>query len=326
MAQHTDEIDLMQVYGMVKTFTRKILVSIYNLLLFIFKYWYIVAGLLVLGVALGYFSDKQSKNELESNVLARINFDAPNYVYLAITDLNAKIDDRDSVYLKSLGLWDKESLIKNIEISPIKRVEEVLEEYDYNQSRNLELMVENLDGLKTQEEGFDASLYTYFKYHNIKFELTPEANEEVLNKFFDHINNIPILLAYKKAYLDNMDARIENYAGIIKQIDDIIDAKNNDSNESQKGMTSSSEFDLSELLRLKASYFKDSDWIKEEKVLSQEVLVTMNKPIISNTVVGIGGNKKIVYPLIFLGIFFGGALGMQLFRGLKQIAEEEGRS
>ena len=114
-----DEIDIRSIYNSFKEKWRSFLVLCYGAMLYVLKFWYIILVLIVLGVILGYFSQKNSKPEKTATILVKANFDTGDYLYSTLEQLQLKIDKEDSTYFKEKKIDTTILNVKRIEIEPV---------------------------------------------------------------------------------------------------------------------------------------------------------------------------------------------------------------
>src|SRR5690554_1660503 len=120
MAQQnsSEEVDLGYLFKSVGDFFRKLVKLFFLVIGFFKKYLLIIIGIIILGIILGYFIDKNSKSVYENRLIVIPNFESVEYLYDKIDEVNFKIQSGDSLYLKSI-FGDNYTSVRKIEIEPI---------------------------------------------------------------------------------------------------------------------------------------------------------------------------------------------------------------
>ena len=113
------EIDLGQIGKGIQNFFQGIINSFFDLIFFLKKKIIIVGSLFIIGVALGYFLDKNGS--YTQDILVIPNFRSNEYLYKKIDFLNSRIIENDSVFFKSIGVSNSE-IIGKLEIKAVNGV------------------------------------------------------------------------------------------------------------------------------------------------------------------------------------------------------------
>ncbi len=124
---YNNEIDLMQVFGMIKRGFKNFLKMIISVIFFYKKKWVLFFILLIVGGVSGYFIDKNqdAKNEYIQEIIIEPKYNSIGYIYDFIEDLEDNFDDE--TFVKRLGLeMDLVDNIKKISFEPIILAEDVL--------------------------------------------------------------------------------------------------------------------------------------------------------------------------------------------------------
>jgi hypothetical protein len=294
----------------------------YKALKFLLKNWLIILIIIIAGLILGFFAQKKDVTPKEANVLIRINFGTGNYVYSSVELLNEKISNRDSIFLKSLRLWNNNSsIIRKVEIEPVIDFKKLIEDYGPS-NRTFEILLDNydFDGNNTASETFK---YDY-KYHKMTISLEPSATSNSIFSVMDYLNTNEILQILAEKSKNNIQDRIETNEEMINQINALIDTYT----KTQLSLGGKSESivldkDISGLIDKKRAIQTQLETFREEQVVSKNIVVMINKSDLIQVKASFFSNKFILYPTIFLFIFFALSILKRLFLKAKRLSELE---
>ncbi len=322
----TDEIDLIYVYNKIKKLVRGWVALTFRAIDFIIKKWIIITSLIIIGVALGYFSQKDARPSKKANVLIRINHDAVDYVYNEVELLNKKIKENDISYFDNFGIKDSIE-IKEIEITPIINLTDITEGYQIN-DRKLEGLLKNLK-FNEDEININETFISKYKYHNLNFSLLYFANNETIKKTIDFFNNNEFIGRVKDTTLNDIKTHIANNKKSISQIDLIIDNySNNESLQSPSNQifVVDKNFSLNELIEKKIELQQETEKLNKFLVYAKDIVIVVNKPSLVIVNKGILGNKMIKYPTLLVFAFLVLSILRHFYfylRGIAEISEKE---
>jgi len=320
---NNDEVDLFQLLNKLKGVVNSWIVSLFKAIDFIYKSKYIILILVIIGVGLGFFSQKSSKPDQLATALIRINFDSVDYVYTEIELLNGKLKEKDSLFFMKNGFRGDTLEMKEIEIRPIINLKDILEKYELN-DRKLEGLLKNLD---FDED--DLKLYETFnseyKYHILDITLSHVANKQTINKTINYLNDNELLQQIKKSVIKDINNQIENNTKSISQINHVIDTyQTNESlaSPSDQIYVVDKNFSMHVLFEKKIELQTINESLKKFLVYSKDIVVLVNKPNIIVEKTSILGNKLISYPILLVLVFLLLAFFRYVFMKLKKIAKE----
>ena len=316
-----DELDLLKIIQIFKNIFKKWLLLFFNALDFIFRNWKTVLGLILLGLVLGYFTQNNNKPLQKATVLLRVNFDAVNYLYSEVELFNEKIKEKDSLFFTKIGFNINSLEVKDMELTPLINLKDIVDKYEQTY-RNLDGLLQNLD-FEDNEINVSETFTTEYKYHNLEFSLLSNANEETIAKIINFFNNDELLRKVRNVGIKNMEDRIISNEKVISQIDTVIKlySKNESlSSPSDQTFVVDKNFNIHGILNKKTQLLLDNEKIREELVVSDNIIVMMNEPRLLNEKPGILGNKFIFYPFVFVLGFLLLAFARHSYLYLKEVA------
>ena len=115
--QHEDDINLSQLATGVSTLFQRLKTGIFNSIRFFVNHKWILSVLLIGGFATGLFIETV-KTSYDHYIVVEPNFGSTDYLYAKVDEINAKIKEQDTVYLKSMGISNPKDIFK-IEVKPV---------------------------------------------------------------------------------------------------------------------------------------------------------------------------------------------------------------
>lgn len=292
----SDEIDLGYLSQKLNALGKKVVRGILMIIDFFLKYWIITLTLIIVGIGLGYFSDRSSKNILSNEGIVIPNFESVDYLYGTIDDFNSRINSGDTIFLKKV-LGPHYFAIKSIEIEAIPDINHFAANRE--QIDVFRILYQNQD---FEEFMANIAVNRNFKYHKVKFMISEIGNaEEIVNNILTYLNANEHFRNYAKVYNRNVELQIEEYHQMLAQVDSIIKAVSfRTKNNTISGVSISDNSNLDMLLVQKRE-------ILSELMKTEINLVDFTSPIklvYMDYNVETGGIPKFIkYPIIFVGLF-----------------------
>ncbi len=292
------EIDLAQVSKKISGIFESILDGLFRFILFIKRNIIILVVLFILGAVLGWYMDRTNK-VYTHEVIVMPNFGSTDYIYNQINLISSKLEEKDSVFLKSMGLNSKNVL--SIEIEPVTDIYGFVNSEPHN-FELIKLMAEDGDINKIIDEEVTSINYTK---HKIKIETKTVAKDDLLKPFLSYLNSNEFYSKIRKSGIVSIEKKIEESEKMISQIDTLISKASVTKSNSQNSLVNLNEkSDANELLNLKNDLI---DLIGQQRIslietenLIQEVSRTAN---IMDTK-GISKKKMLLLPFVFVIFYF----------------------
>lgn len=304
MENLNNNIETVNVADEIKKMIQAFRIGLFVFISFCLRNWIVILILILAGAVSGYLVSKNTVPAKESTFFANINYEMGGTVYNSAETINAKIAQRDSVFLKELGVWKNGSQIKGISITPVVRMENVVFQYDPNNAKNLELFLTNFDKFQDEDRKAIPGFYTYFKQHLVKIKLGYEATDDMVVKIIDYLNTNPNIQKAKFAFRDNLNTRIKTNNEIIAQIDTLVTYKNKNLLKFDAPLIGDQDFNLTELFKIKASFERDNENRYTDMALSDELVVPLERIHIVESKKSILSKRTIIYPVVLILFFF----------------------
>jgi hypothetical protein len=303
LPQHNNEsqeIDLTQISKKIRGFFEGINTLIFKCIRFFVKNAIVIVILLVIGVGLGMFLDENQKR-YDHQIIVAPNFKSTDYLYSKIDLLASKIAEKDTFFLKSIGI-KKPLEVTKISIEPIVDVYKLVSNNEQN-FELLELMAQNGD-LKTVVK--ETTTSKNYNYHTIVISTIGITNQnDIVKPILDYVNTSSYFGEVQKISVSNIQQKIKEKEGIIVQIDGILSAfsNGNATNKSDKLIYYNENIQLNNIIKTKDSIVNVLGTLKIDLFNSKRII---NENAISLNIKNnksINGKRKIILPILFISLF-----------------------
>lgn len=296
------EIDLSQVSKRIGKAFEDFSTWIFRGFLFIKRNVIILAVLFIIGAGLGYYLDKSTK-VYDHQIIVSPNFGSTEYLYSKVNLISAKIKERDTAFLKKIGIKDTKKLT-DIKIKPIIDVYKFID----NSPENFELiklMAEDGDINKIVVDEVTSKNYPYHAISFTTVSLTDES--KTVNPLMDFFNDSDHFKEVQKVYLKNQGNRLISNDSIIHQIDGVLNefsvSNSSIGSKSDKLVYYNENTQLNDVIKTKAELVQDKANIQLELVNLSNVIKKNSSVINIKNTESVNGKMKFVLPFIFIGLF-----------------------
>ena len=315
-----EEIDILVLFNKIRTLFLKSILFFFRTIREILLAWKKLATLILIGAVLGYITESITEKEStkEASILLRINFDAGNYVYDAISLINQKIEAEDEGFFTNDMKFNEDEALEEISIQPIIDLKDILkDDINANEIRTLFENLEFEDNL-AMTEGFRSD----YEYHMLALNISSSASNSSVKKIIDYFNTNPLFIGLKERQLQSISSTIFNNEQTINQIDKLIEkyssADNFEKSTSQLYIDNKT-YLPNELIKIKIQLEEQNEELKGERILSTETVMVVNDTSLLIEQKGLSDNKVIYYPiLLVLAFILGGAI-LKLYRYLDEL-------
>ena len=314
-----EEIDILVLFNKIRTLFLKSILFFFRTFKEIVLAWKKLAILIVIGAALGYVTETITEKESakEASILLRINFDAGNYVYDAISLINQKIEAEDESFFTNDMKFNEDEILQEISIKPVIDLKDILkDDINANEIRTLFENLEFEDNL-AMTEGFRSD----YEYHILALNISSASNSSV-KKIIDYFNTNPLFIGLKERQLQSISSTIFNNEQTIDQIDKLIEkyssADNFEKSTSQLYIDNKT-YLPNELIKIKIKLEEQNEELKGERILSTETVMVVNDTSLLIEQKGLRDNKVIYYPILLVLVFILGGAILKLYRYLDEL-------
>ena len=300
--KENDELDIIILVNKLKNLFQSVSLQIFRSIKKVLNKWKLMTALVLAGLILGYLqTDVERPKSKEATILVKINFDAGNYVYSEVEQINRKIFDEDQdFFTQEMKLNDDES-IDEISISQVIDIKDIVaKDIQANEIRALFENLEYEDGFSVTE-GFK---YDY-DYHFIKVKVSNNSSTTTINKIIDYFNNNPLFAELRERNLQRISSIIFDNEQTVKQIDRILEnyTKADINIKSTQLYIDNKDIRPNELIKTKILLQNENEELKEENLKSKDTVMLINKANVLVENNSLFSNKMVYYPFLFLFIF-----------------------
>ena len=320
---NSDEIDLGIVFSKLKKLTNNFLISIYRGIQFLFKHWWIILIIAIIGYAVGYFSERNDERSKETTIIVQNNFQSSNYVYEAVNQLNQKVKEKDTAFLKNAGFRTDTIVLSKVEIIPIVNIIELL-----NKSRDTYRPLETyLEQTSLEDKILTSELFlSEYKYHRIHINTSSKGTQNDVDNVISYLNSNEVYNNIKNIVVKETKDRINHYKETIRKIDNILESQSSknleEKNSSQLLVSNGADYtDFFELINSKNNSIAQIISLETELTKFNNVVTVINKPALVN-VKEFFANKKMMFAVLFVFLYLFFFLLRRMYFSLKEISEK----
>ena len=291
------EIDLGQIGKGIQNFFQGIINSFFDLIFFLKKKIIIVGSLFIIGVALGYFLDKNGS--YTQDILVMPNFGSNEYLYKKIEFLNSRIIENDSVFFKSIGVSNSE-MIGKLEIKAVNGVFQFVNQGDENK-QNFELIKLMAEDGNIEEIVKEVAISKNYYLHNITFKTKEKISQKnVIDPILNYLQDSDFYKTQQKIYQKNIDNKMKFNDSLIVQIDKLI---LNLSFNKGGNISFSEEKGISELINKKDQLINEKQSLIINRSLFEEIIKIQNVSINNINTKGLNHKMKLFLPILFIFLY-----------------------
>lgn len=262
--------------------------------------------LLLLGAGLGFYLD-QTQKTYKNSIIVHPNFESTDYLYAKIEFLNSKIKEKDTLFLKSIGIGKPKKLI-SIEISPIidiyKFISSTSNKDNDQNFQLLKLMAEDGDMKTIVTEKTTSKNYAY---HKIAFNTNAMiSRKEIIEPLLNYLENNPYYKNLQKTYLDNVRTKIIANTEIINQIDGLLDGfrkENSEVSQKDKLVYYNENTQLNDIINTKNDLIGEIGRFQLDMQNLERVIKENSSIINVRNTKSVNGKLKFVLPLVFIFVY-----------------------
>lgn len=300
--QQTDnqEIDLGQVSKIVSQGFESLLTSIFRGILFLKRNLIWIISLLVIGAALGFYLDKTTK-VYDHKLIVTPNFSSSDYLYAKVEQLSAKIKEKDTVFLKKIGIQDTKKFAK-IEIEPIIDVYRFID----NKTENFDLIK-----LMAEDGSLDKILKDKITSKNYPFHLISYTTEnattedKTLQPILNFLNESVYYKQLQTVANENIDLKMKYNEQMLTQIDGIL-------NEFSSSLDASAlksdrlvyynneNTQLNDVLKTKEGLIFDQSQLRIQKINTDKIIKDLSHTLNIKNTKSTNGKLKLILPFLFV--------------------------
>jgi len=315
-----EEMDIVQLIKKISNLFLNLTLIAFRSIKELFINWKTISIIIVFGAALGFITENiiEDDSTKEASVLLKINFDAGNYVYDAVSLINQKIESEDEDFFSNDMELSDEEKIAEISIKPIVDLKDILKsEINANEIRALFENLEFEDNI-AMTEGFKSD----YEYHVLSLDISSKASTSSLKKIIQYFNENPLFLGLKERRQQSISSSILNNENTIKQINKLID-KHSSTNDFEKSSAQlyidNKTYLPNELIKIKIELEEQNEELKNERILSKETVMVINETNLLINQEGLSDNKIVYYPILLVFIFIIASILLKLYKYLDKL-------
>lgn len=293
------EIDLSMIFKRMGNFLENQKTNVFKAIQFCIKNKLVLLLLIGSGIGLGIYLDTTSKT-YKNQINVQPNFGSTDYLYSKIGLLQSKIKERDSVFLKAIGIKNPKNIVK-IEVTPVVDVYQFINNTEDSKQNFdlLKLMTENTDIKKIVE---DKTTSKNYRYHTISFvTIGKTTNETTVAPILNFLNNSDF---YKKIQVENVNnllLKIKANDTIISQIDGYLNSLATIKSSNLVVYTDKTQ--LNDVLQTKQNLINNQAYLRVQLVFYDKIIKDDNFDINEENKSLTNNKIKLILPLLFICMY-----------------------
>ncbi|MBL0014698.1 MAG: hypothetical protein IPP30_13665 [Flavobacterium sp.] len=300
------EIDLASVSKAVSGMFQSIGRSIFRMIQFVLKHIVVLIALVIVGVGFGSYLDTTRKT-YNTCIIIRPNFESTDYIYAKIDLLFSRINDNDTLFLKSIGIKSPKKL-RSIKIYPIVDIYKFISESDSKDSdRNFQLFKLLAADGDMEKIILNRTTSKNYTFHQIHFVTSSKASrDEILEPLLNYLESNENFKNTKQIFIENTNLKIEANKNMIAQIDGLLSTFTNESSESAKNNKSvyiNQNTQLNDLIQTKNNLVNEIGYHKYELINHDKVVKESSSIINMNDTRTIDSKLRVVLPIALLFMY-----------------------
>jgi hypothetical protein len=273
---------------------------LYNCIRFAIRNIIILGILIVVGAALGTYLDKTTR-VYEHKMIVSPNFGSVDHLYTAIHLIDAKIKERDTLFLSKIGIKNSDRML-DISIAPIVDVYHFVSINESNY-KLLELMAEDGDIKKIVADNTTSKNYTN---HTISFAtLGKTTNEKTVTPIINYLNSNEFYLKIQKEYNANIKIKMQQNDSIVSQINNVLGefSKNAKSGPTDRLVYYNENTQLNDVIKTKDELIKEQGTLRLDMVSLDKIVKDISVVTNIRDDKATSGKMKLVLPIVLIMLF-----------------------
>ncbi|MCB9425816.1 MAG: hypothetical protein H6584_02130 [Flavobacteriales bacterium] len=295
------EVDVLDIGKSLKSLVFGFAKMIVDVLTFLKKKAIILIAIIVVGGGVGYLIDEKFP-KYESQVIVAANFESIDYLYNTIELINSKIKEKDTVYLKEVGITNHKE-VKKISIEPVIDVYDFISKNPQN-FEMIQLLSESGDAQSTIK---DITTSKNYSSHQITLITSnKEISKGIIQSLLLYLNNNKFHEELRQVTIKNLDYQLQSNEEMIDQIDEILKGF---SLEKQQGRSSdklvyyNDNMQLNEIINTRNNLVVEQGKIRVQKQYFDRFIKEKSTSLNIKNTKGLSSKLKLVFPLIGLTLF-----------------------
>ncbi len=293
------EIDMTMVSQKFKGFVQSVNDLVFDSIQFLLRNKIYLIILVALGVGLGFYLDRTNKT-YDHQIVVMPNFGSSDYLYAKVDLINAKIKERDTLFLSRIGIKNPAKFTK-IEIKPIIDVYQFITMSNERNFELLKLMAEDSDIKKIIEERPTSKNY---RFHLVEFKTKNYTTKaQTVEPLLNFLNNSQYFSQVQREAVNNIKVKMQANETIIAQIDGFLNGIANGGAKGDKLVYYNENSPLNDLIETKERIVRELGDQRINLITTQKIVRDVSQVLNIENSESVNGKLKFVLPLLLIAMF-----------------------
>lgn len=315
------EIDLTEISKKVKGVFTRFNRFLFTSILFVVNRKAIFSTLFLVGFGIGMYLDTTQKT-YTTEIIVSPNFGSTDYLFAKIKLLDSKINEKDTLFLKQIGIKNPQKISK-ISISPI------IDVYGFiaKSERNFDLIkliaeegdIKKIIEDKTTSKNYGLQTITLTTKNSTQIS---ETTQPILN----YLNSSAYFNVLRKTTLENINAKIVQNEVMLSQIDGILNEFSataaSNKQKSDKLVYYNENSQLNDIIKTKDELIQEQAIRRLELLNFDQIIKEISSTINIKNKETINGHLMFVLPSLFIIMFLLIHFFIAFYRKQQQLAKE----
>jgi len=301
------EIDLGQVSAKVKGYFTRVNDSFFDWIIFVKRNIIVISIIVIIGAALGFYMDSGPKL-YSQKVIVHPNFESVDYLYEAVDEIEVKIKQHDTVFLKSIGIAHPKQIAK-IEIEPVVDIYNFMNktEGEQKEDRDRKLAIFELIAENGSMKDVLTDPITSKNYENHLITITSKdkaKQSQIVEPVMAYLNSNPYFKQKQDEYINNVNLKLVSNDSSIKQVDRVIDYLTDAGRKpSGSSVYYNETTDVADMMHFKNMLVVEQGKLRLSKTDYTDIIKERGVMLNEKSKNAVAGRMKFIIPVLFFMIF-----------------------
>ncbi|MBQ0148916.1 MAG: hypothetical protein KBS93_10855 [Flavobacteriaceae bacterium] len=263
--ENNTDVSLGSLFSLAQNLFKSFIQNIICIIKFLLANIKSVLGIIVIGLAIGYFLDYNQGKTYRNEIIVAPKFNSVDYLYNAVNNYESDLSNLDAKYAKH---------VKKVEINAIEDIYGFVAQTDQT-LQVFKILAENGDIKKLLTDENTARNY---RYHKLVIYTDTPTNQSIVNTYLKHLNSNNYFVEKQKVSVKNAKLKIEDVKISINQINLLLDKAGEVEQQVSNNFNINTASESNDIINTKSKLISDLNWLETDLIEQSKVIfdVSMN--------------------------------------------------